>query len=99
MVLRTRIRRGSHAPLSGSALRRALQQFTLSRRAHDVHALLPVVSDKGPAALEVSRWQQFVPGMQVGYRAGVLELLRMVPRAGAARVAAGLGMYIDDAIA
>ena len=84
MVLRARICRGSHTPLSGSALRRALWQCALSRRAHDVHALLPVVSDKGPATLETGWRPQFVQGMQVGYRTGILELLRLVPRAGAA---------------
>lgn len=43
-----------------------------------VHALLPMVQKQSAAALEAQGQQAFLSGLQLGYRAGLLELLRVV---------------------
>jgi hypothetical protein len=40
-----------------------------------------MVQDESSAAVEAQGQQAFLPGLQLGYRAGLLELLRMVPGA------------------
>jgi hypothetical protein len=51
-----------------------------------LHALLPLVPDQGQKTLETRRRQAQLPFLQMGHREGILEFLRLVQRAGAAKV-------------
>ena len=82
VVLRTRFRCGDPAPVSRSALRRALREFEVPRRTDALHALLRVVSHQGPAAMGTAWQSQALYLLQMGHRARVLELLRLVSRTG-----------------
>ncbi len=61
-----------------------MQQSTMSWSVDSVHALLSMVPDKGTSAVEADRQPTFVPSLQMGYREGILEFLRLVQGASAA---------------
>ena len=58
-----------------------LRQCTMPRAVDAVHALLPVVPHQSQASMEDRGQQTSLHCLQMGYREGVLELLRLVPRA------------------
>jgi len=78
LVLRSRIRRGNDATISGQTLHGALRQSPLPGTADAVHAVLPVVPQQGQETLEIAGQSPQLPGLQVGYRGRILELLRLV---------------------
>ena len=81
LVLRSGLRGGGYASLSGPALYGKVPEQTLWRSVDPVHAILPLVSQQGQKALEIGRFTRFLPCLRLGSHAVLLELLRMVPGA------------------
>lgn len=85
VVLRAGLRDRNQSTFPGQALPVALYEQPLSRAADAFHALLPVVPQQGEEALETAGKQAQLPGLQMGYRQGLLEFLCLVQETVTAR--------------